>query len=317
MIMRKVNGRIVCLGKRYVKPNTPGAQQGKRGGWWVETKGRKAGVAKESSQAMPDWLSTPQSPQALLDKAKQPVEVTDKHRAQVIPTSNKDFGFFGTIGGDKEQAWNDVASRIIGAGYSPKQAKEFLDSSAGRRLADHIDSGGSFHSHGEIEKSLKGGGWHRQRRAIGPPKQSKATQPKSHWKPRSFTTEETLVNARKQAAEGKLHPSALQMMEESAKAEREDRLKADSQLGPQLDAALDDDEMKVDDDLLDLDDGPEGPPKRGADVNKLLDQAKTLDRERATHLINALTAHINGETYDPYEGPKNRMSLPTKGIRIF
>ena len=40
------NGWAVRMAKRYVKPGTPGAVQGKRGGWYVDVKGRKPGAAE-------------------------------------------------------------------------------------------------------------------------------------------------------------------------------------------------------------------------------------------------------------------------------
>ena len=46
VMMSLENGWAVRMAKRYVKPGTPGAVQGTRGGWYVDVKGRKPGAAK-------------------------------------------------------------------------------------------------------------------------------------------------------------------------------------------------------------------------------------------------------------------------------
>lgn len=63
--------------------------------------------------------------------------------ATIVPTNNKDNGFYGTVKKDKDAAWRKqfVALTKIFKSVAIIHVRNFLDSTYGRHLADEVNSG--------------------------------------------------------------------------------------------------------------------------------------------------------------------------------
>ena len=59
------------------------------------------------------------------------------------PSQNKEWGFFGTVNGDQESAWNAAFEAVqASTGADDDQVRRFLDSRRGRHLADDVNCDG-------------------------------------------------------------------------------------------------------------------------------------------------------------------------------
>mgnify|MGYP000179609864 CR=1 FL=1 len=68
-----------------------------------------------------------------------------------LPTQNTDWGFYGTVKGDKDAAWAEVSAALIEATkQSPEVVRVFLDGKMGRHLADEVSN-----SNGSIPAAIR------------------------------------------------------------------------------------------------------------------------------------------------------------------
>jgi len=58
----------------------------------------------------------------------------------MLKTENEGWGFYGTMGGNAETAWDYAMSKLINiTGKSEESVREFLDSTMGRHFADAVN----------------------------------------------------------------------------------------------------------------------------------------------------------------------------------
>lgn len=58
----------------------------------------------------------------------------------MLTTDNACYGFYGTIHGDKDEAWNAAMTAVMAeTGHDEEAVREFLDSNCGRHFADQVN----------------------------------------------------------------------------------------------------------------------------------------------------------------------------------
>lgn len=71
---------------------------------------------------------------ALIKKAESEAPSSD-----VLPTQNESYGFYGTLGGNGQEAWNIASTELVKRyDANPGHVRDLLDSKLGRYIGDEV-----------------------------------------------------------------------------------------------------------------------------------------------------------------------------------